>query len=137
MHYSARAFSRNGQPTIVPVDNSVSLNDLGQRQGLTNLDLQHVATLYCAGKQILWPDASVLYSFSLVQKPNNRTNISIGTYKKVRGYHFFRSLYQRFHCIQKEYLDNYQTDVDLGGPFCCSKNSRAFFEKNGCGVTNH
>lgn len=52
MHYSARAFSSNGQPTIVPVDSRVRLSDLGQRQGFTNLDLQHIQTLYCGGKFI-------------------------------------------------------------------------------------
>ena len=50
MHYSSRAFSINGQPTIVPVDPSVNERDLGQRNGLTDLDLQHVRTLYnCEG----------------------------------------------------------------------------------------
>lgn len=52
MHYSARAFSSNGNPTIVPVDPNVPLSDLGQRQRLSALDLQHVTTLYCRGKSI-------------------------------------------------------------------------------------
>lgn len=47
MHYSAYAFSRNGQPTIVPLDSSRSLNSLGQREGFSEGDLQHVKTLYC------------------------------------------------------------------------------------------
>ena len=49
MHYGARAFSRNRQPTIVPVDPSVSLNSLGQRNGLSDSDVQHVNSLYCGG----------------------------------------------------------------------------------------
>ena len=49
MHYGAFDFSRNGQPTIEPVDRAIPLNSLGQRQGLTNSDIQHVNTLYCGG----------------------------------------------------------------------------------------
>lgn len=49
MHYSSRAFSTNGNPTIVPVDSTIQLNQLGQRERLSNLDLQHVRTLYCGG----------------------------------------------------------------------------------------
>ena len=48
MHYGAHAFSRNGQPTIEPIDRSISLNQLGQRSGFSSSDLQHVNTLYCS-----------------------------------------------------------------------------------------
>ena len=54
MHYSARAFSRNGQPTILPVDTSFPLNRIGQRNGLSASDIQHVRTLYCSGKLSLY-----------------------------------------------------------------------------------
>ncbi len=47
MHYGAFAFTRNGRPTIQPVDSTVALNQLGQRSGFSTLDLQHVNTLYC------------------------------------------------------------------------------------------
>lgn len=47
MHYSAYAFSRNGRPTIVPLDSSLSLDSLGQREDFSDGDLQHVKTLYC------------------------------------------------------------------------------------------
>ncbi len=47
MHYGAYAFSRNREPTIQPVDPSVSLRQLGQRSGFSALDLEHVNTLYC------------------------------------------------------------------------------------------
>ena len=47
MHYSAYAFSRNGRPTIVPLDSSLSLDSLGQREDFSEGDLQHVKTLYC------------------------------------------------------------------------------------------
>lgn len=52
MHYSARAFSTNGQPTIEPRDPAIPLSTLGQRNGLSARDLQHVTTLYCGGKSI-------------------------------------------------------------------------------------
>lgn len=48
MHYSAYAFSRNGRPTIVPKDRSISLSALGQRDGLSTEDLEHINTLYCS-----------------------------------------------------------------------------------------
>lgn len=47
MHYGAYAFSRNRQPTIVPKVSGVGLNNLGQRNGLSNSDFQHVEQLYC------------------------------------------------------------------------------------------
>ncbi len=51
MHYSATAFSINRLPTIEPIDPNIPLSQLGQRQGFTELDLQHVRTLYCGGGQ--------------------------------------------------------------------------------------
>ncbi len=52
MHYGATAFSKNGEPTIVPVESSVPHSSLGQRNGLSGTDLQHVKTLYCSGTTI-------------------------------------------------------------------------------------
>ena len=49
MHYDAYAFTRNGKPTIVPLDSGISLSSLGQRDDLSDSDLQHVRTLYCGG----------------------------------------------------------------------------------------
>ena len=47
MHYSAYAFTQNERPTIQPIDQSISLSDLGQRNGFSTNDLQHVNALYC------------------------------------------------------------------------------------------
>ena len=52
MHYGSRAFSRNGQATILPIDSSIMASRLGQRQGLSTKDLQHVMTLYCSGMPV-------------------------------------------------------------------------------------
>ena len=46
MHYDAYAFSNNGRPTIEPRDTGVKLSSIGQREGFTDLDLQHVNILY-------------------------------------------------------------------------------------------
>lgn len=57
MHYGAFDFSRNGQPTIEPMDASFPLGDLGQRDGFTQSDINHVNTLYCGGggkMAIIW-----------------------------------------------------------------------------------
>ena len=54
MHYNARAFSRNGEATILPVDTSIPLNQIGQRVGLSASDIQHVRALYCSGKVSLY-----------------------------------------------------------------------------------
>lgn len=43
MHYGAYAFSRNGQPTIVPLRSGVTL---GQRNGLSNGDVAAVRAMY-------------------------------------------------------------------------------------------
>lgn len=47
MHYSAYAFTRNGKPTIEPINNGVSKNALGQRSRLSSRDLKHIEALYC------------------------------------------------------------------------------------------
>lgn len=47
MHYDAYAFSRNGWPTIVPRDSSIPLNSLGQDNGFSQRDVQHINALYC------------------------------------------------------------------------------------------
>ena len=44
MHYSAYSFSKNGQPTIVP--KKVPLDVLGSGDGLSELDVQAIKTLY-------------------------------------------------------------------------------------------
>ena len=53
MHYSAYAFSQNGNPTIEPINSSVSLRDLGQRSGFSDSDLQHVNVLYCGESEYI------------------------------------------------------------------------------------
>lgn len=47
MHYDAYAFTRNGEPTIEPLDSSIPLDSLGQRREFSTGDLKHVKTLYC------------------------------------------------------------------------------------------
>lgn len=42
MHYSARAASKNGEPTIVPRDEETSLEDIGQRDGLSDGDINQI-----------------------------------------------------------------------------------------------
>lgn len=51
MHYDAYAFSTNGRPTIEPQNSRVKLSNIGQRQGFTDLDLQHVNALYGCNNQ--------------------------------------------------------------------------------------
>ncbi|WP_170319664.1 M12 family metallopeptidase [Polyangium spumosum] len=46
MHYSARAFSRTGRPTIVPRDPNAKI---GQREGLSQLDRAAIGALYGDG----------------------------------------------------------------------------------------
>jgi hypothetical protein len=42
MHYGRQAFSKNGQPTIIP---KIDV-EIGQRRGLSNLDIQGINSLY-------------------------------------------------------------------------------------------
>ena len=51
MHYDAYAFSRNDKPTIEPIDDSISIDRLGQRTQLSQRDLDHIRELYCQGKE--------------------------------------------------------------------------------------
>ena len=49
MHYDAYAFTRNDEPTIEPLDDTISLDRLGQRNRLSQYDLDHIKELYCEG----------------------------------------------------------------------------------------
>jgi len=56
MHYSATAFSKNGEPTIVAVDNSsnsASTALMGQRSDFTEIDLRKLRKLYGCGEWML------------------------------------------------------------------------------------
>ncbi len=44
MHYGAYSFSKNNLPTIVPLTGS--LNDIGQRQGLSSGDIAGLNAIY-------------------------------------------------------------------------------------------
>ncbi|XP_033322886.1 hatching enzyme 1.2 [Megalopta genalis] len=49
MHYSAGAFSRNGQPTIVP--KTATNIQLGQREGFSKRDIQKIRKMYRCSKR--------------------------------------------------------------------------------------
>lgn len=75
MHYGAYAFSRNRRPTIEPVNNGINLNALGQRNGLSELDLRHVVALYCEGVCMRNYDVNLLIPNHLISLffPNVQT----------------------------------------------------------------
>jgi len=52
MHYSTRAFSRNGNPTIIP--SRLTVATLGQRNDFSDRDLAKINKLYRCGKLILF-----------------------------------------------------------------------------------
>lgn len=54
MHYETTAFSFTGQPTIQPLNVSVSSDRLGQRENFSPIDLQHLAIMYCNGMLVDW-----------------------------------------------------------------------------------
>ena len=49
MHFKPNAFSRNGRDTIVALNN-IERTRLGQRQQLSELDIQQINVKYCPGK---------------------------------------------------------------------------------------
>nr|AQM58332.1 venom astacin-like protein 1 [Pristhesancus plagipennis] len=46
MHYPATSFSKNGDPTILPLDKSVDIKLLGQRKKITEHDLKKINIMY-------------------------------------------------------------------------------------------
>lgn len=48
MHYSKTAFSRNGNPTLLPTQRTNT--EIGQRHGFSPLDVEKVNTLYKCGQ---------------------------------------------------------------------------------------
>ncbi len=56
MHYGSTAFSKNGQPTIVPIDPNIDPNRLGQRNGLSGGDIAAINSIYPPPPPIVGPD---------------------------------------------------------------------------------
>ena len=52
MHYSALELSKNGQFTIIPIDDTVSPEALASAITPTSFDYLHVNLLYCGGKEL-------------------------------------------------------------------------------------
>ncbi|KAK9502787.1 hypothetical protein O3M35_011493 [Rhynocoris fuscipes] len=46
MHYPATSFSKNGEPTILPLDKSVNIKLLGQREKITKHDVKKINLMY-------------------------------------------------------------------------------------------
>lgn len=59
MHYSAMAFSKNGKPTIEPIQKDVKI---GQREKFSDIDLFKINKLYnCPNQQIL--NGSIYFAY--------------------------------------------------------------------------
>ena len=81
MHYGATAFSHNGQRTIETIDSSFQ-NVIGQRQGLSAIDITHVNLLYsCDGEPSNWSMWSSWSTCPLIcrEYSRNRTRTCVGT----------------------------------------------------------
>jgi len=46
MHYPADAFSKNGRPTIIPIQDGINPKDLGQRKKVADTDIKKINLLY-------------------------------------------------------------------------------------------
>lgn len=53
MHFKPRMYSVNGQPTIVPVNDSIPLEALGSALVPNSIDYLHLNLFYCGGKSLL------------------------------------------------------------------------------------
>ena len=57
MHYASTAFSKNGRATILPINPNKQL--LGQRAGMSKLDIQKLNTLYNCGDNPINPPSEI------------------------------------------------------------------------------
>ena len=81
MHYGARAFTSNGQNTITTIDASKQ-NLIGQRESLSDIDIQHVSILYsCEGQTATWSTWTVWSTCPEACRDymRNRTRSCVGT----------------------------------------------------------
>ena len=53
-HYYSHEYSRNNQPTIVPLDYSISLSTFGRSKLPNFYDYLHIRLLYCGGEKALF-----------------------------------------------------------------------------------
>ncbi|KAK9302728.1 hypothetical protein QLX08_005348 [Tetragonisca angustula] len=78
MHYSSYAFSKNDEPTIIPIKEEA---ELGQRKGLSGKDTQKLEKMYkgeCHNRQMneindkddSWDDISIDWSFTRFEHKN-------------------------------------------------------------------
>lgn len=53
MHYGGYAFSSNGKPTIESKDPKITPEDLGQRNGLSGIDIEELNRYFDCGEWLI------------------------------------------------------------------------------------